>query len=295
MAANGDVSSVPRSESPTGSPRSASISLHAAAALNAGLQREPSRSKSESADLLPAKKLVHRLRFFSLASTTCSHHSNSPLGSSNSSLARSLASPPSRRRSTILMNLQLNDPTVPAPGEMFQDHMRASPQPYSGGIPPESSRHIRTPSLGELHQELEAEQEGHVVSNKLHFHRLLLVDGGKLMDLEFAEPPFEHDSRTAARASASSSKPPACIWRRREYNCECCWLREAASVAPCPHFNTVTNRKPCSVSFWLLLFSIANLSSPSELYGDGPRRHAAPVQDAKPNRFTSTEGDFHQC
>ncbi|KAL7938117.1 hypothetical protein V8C35DRAFT_290944 [Trichoderma chlorosporum] len=130
MAANGDVSSVPRSVSPTGSPRSASISLHAAAAMNAGLQREPSRR------------------------------------SSNSSLARSLASPPSRRRSTILMNLQLNDPSVPAPGEMFQDHMRASPQPYGGGIPSESSRHIRTPSLGELHQELEAEQEGHVVSYK---------------------------------------------------------------------------------------------------------------------------------
>lgn len=169
MAANGDVPSVPRSESPTGSPRSASISLHAAAAMNAGLQREPSRSKSESADLLPAKTPVHRLRLFPLASTTCPHHSNSPSGSSNSSLARSLASPPSRRRSTILMNLQLNDPTVPAPGEMFQDHMRASPQPFGGGVPSESSRHIRTPSLGELHQELEAEQEGHVVSNKHHY------------------------------------------------------------------------------------------------------------------------------
>lgn len=66
------------------------------------------------------------------------------------------------------MNLQLNDPAVPAPGEMFQDHMRVSPQPYGGGVLPESSRHIRTPSLGELHQELEAEQEGHVVSNNHH-------------------------------------------------------------------------------------------------------------------------------
>ncbi|KAL6896372.1 FAD dependent oxidoreductase [Trichoderma evansii] len=127
MAANGDVS-VPRSESPTGSPRSASISLHAAAAMNAGLQREPSRR------------------------------------SSNNSLAPSLSSPTSgRRRSTILMNLQLNDPSVPAPGEMFQDPIRASPQPISAAVlPPDASRHHRTPSLGELHQELEAEQEGHV-------------------------------------------------------------------------------------------------------------------------------------
>jgi hypothetical protein len=74
------------------------------------------------------------------------------------------------------MNLQLNDPSVPAPGEMFQDHMRVSPQPISGAVlPPESSRHNRTPSLGELHQELEAEQEGHVVRNK-HSHSCLSTD-----------------------------------------------------------------------------------------------------------------------
>lgn len=48
------------------------------------------------------------------------------------------------------MNLQLNDPAVPAPGEMVSEH----------GIP----QHHRAPSLGELHQELEAEQEAHVVS-----------------------------------------------------------------------------------------------------------------------------------
>lgn len=66
------------------------------------------------------------------------------------------------------MNLQLNDPSVPAPGEMFQDHMRTSPQPVSGAVmPPDANRHHRTPSLGELHQELEAEQEGHVVSSSL--------------------------------------------------------------------------------------------------------------------------------
>ncbi|KAH6607462.1 hypothetical protein Trco_003775 [Trichoderma cornu-damae] len=127
MAANGDVSSVPRSESPTAEPRSASISLQAAAAMNAGLQREPSRR------------------------------------SSNNSLTHNFASPSSQRRSIILMNLQLNDPSVPAPGEMFQDHMRTSPQPVGGALPlPDLRRHRRTPSLGELHQELEAEQEGQV-------------------------------------------------------------------------------------------------------------------------------------
>ncbi|PTB60735.1 hypothetical protein M431DRAFT_71457 [Trichoderma harzianum CBS 226.95] len=193
MAANGDVSSVPRSESPTGSPRSASISLHAAAAMNAGLQREPSRT-------CPSTALFR----------SCFHHSNHPvlttltrrLGSSNSSLARSLASPPSRRRSTILMNLQLNDPAVPAPGE-FQEHMRASPQPYSGGIPPESSRHIRTPSLGELHQELEAEQEGHV-------NRLLNMIRQQQLELQRLQASHPHAAGgdESATASVAGSERP---------------------------------------------------------------------------------------
>ncbi|OAQ63246.1 FAD dependent oxidoreductase [Pochonia chlamydosporia 170] len=130
MAANSDSPSLPRAESPTGSPRSASVSLQAAATMNAGLQREPSRQ------------------------------------SSSSSLARNTSSPnTSRRRSTVLMNLQLNDPSVPAPGEMAHEHSgyhRSSPQPLSGSPLMADPHHHRAPSLGELHQELEAEQEGQV-------------------------------------------------------------------------------------------------------------------------------------
>lgn len=173
--------------------------------------------------------------------------------------------------------------------------MRASPQPYSGGIPPESSRHIRTPSLGELHQELEAEQEGHVVSNRHISTEYYWWKEQMLTKLKFAESPFEHDSTTTARASASSSKPSACSWRRRECDRQCCWLREATPIAASPHLDPVPNRKPCSISFWLVIFSIAHLSSPPQLHGDGSRRHAAPVQDTEPKRLTSTAGDFHQC
>lgn len=69
------------------------------------------------------------------------------------------------------MNLQLNDPSLPGPGEMVPDsHHRSSftspagplagsPLLMAGGDP----HHTRTPSLGELHQELEAEQEAQVV------------------------------------------------------------------------------------------------------------------------------------
>jgi hypothetical protein len=61
-----------------------------------------------------------------------------------------------RRRSSIRMNLNLNDPAVPAPGEM-----QRSPSARSRG-PPQSPHRERAPSLGELHQELEYEQEGQV-------------------------------------------------------------------------------------------------------------------------------------
>lgn len=66
------------------------------------------------------------------------------------------------------MNIQLNDPSLPGPGEMVPDsHHRSSftspiigsPLLMAGGDP----HHIRAPSLGELHQELEAEQEAQVV------------------------------------------------------------------------------------------------------------------------------------
>jgi len=70
------------------------------------------------------------------------------------------------------MNLQMADPSVPAPGEMIPDNhnhnsgsglsatasprrISASPQPLYSGEP----QHFRAPSLGEIHQELENEQE----------------------------------------------------------------------------------------------------------------------------------------
>jgi hypothetical protein len=64
-----------------------------------------------------------------------------------------------RRRSSIRMNLNLNDPTLPAPGELQMSPSHRSRPPFPL---PHSPHHERTPSLGELHQELEYEQEGQV-------------------------------------------------------------------------------------------------------------------------------------
>ncbi|KAH8880625.1 hypothetical protein GQ53DRAFT_890625 [Thozetella sp. PMI_491] len=127
-----------RDASPSQSPRSASTSLQAAATLNAGLQRgEPVRRSSSSS-------LSQRAR----------------QSSSNG-----------RRRSQVLMNLQIADPATPGPGEMIDHHHGAataggyratSPQPIPGSpclVSPNDPRHSRAPSLGEIHQELENEQE----------------------------------------------------------------------------------------------------------------------------------------
>lgn len=65
------------------------------------------------------------------------------------------------------MNIQINDPSLPAPGEMATEqsayHRTSSPQPLSASPSLADPHHHRAPSLGELHQELEAEQEAHVV------------------------------------------------------------------------------------------------------------------------------------
>lgn len=73
----------------------------------------------------------------------------------------------------VLMNLQLNDPNVPAPGEMVNENQAGSLNGFGASSPrlpsgspmllPRSPHHHRTPSLGELHQELEEEQEAQVV------------------------------------------------------------------------------------------------------------------------------------
>lgn len=109
------------------SPRSPSLSsLQAAAAINAGLQRSPSNGS-------PAR--------------------NNGLGLE-------------RRRSSLINNLTINDPTLPGPGELQQSSNSNSGSPRSGrrsfAHGTADPHHQRQPSLGEIHQELENEQEAQV-------------------------------------------------------------------------------------------------------------------------------------
>jgi hypothetical protein len=73
------------------------------------------------------------------------------------------------------MNLQLNDPNIPSPGEMINEnqvssYQTSSPHSLAGSpiIATGDPHHFRTPSLGEIHQELEQEQEAQVVRHLLY-------------------------------------------------------------------------------------------------------------------------------
>lgn len=93
------------------------------------------------------------------------------VGSSSSSITRNRQpSHAGRRRSTVLMNLQLNDPSIPSPGEMVNEsqvsgYRTSSPHSLTGSpiMATGDPHHFRAPSLGEIHQEIEQEQEAQVV------------------------------------------------------------------------------------------------------------------------------------
>ncbi|EXJ90686.1 hypothetical protein A1O1_03790 [Capronia coronata CBS 617.96] len=81
--------------------------------------------------------------------------------------------PSDRRRSQVAMGLNLNDPTLPSPGELSNSDPRinlghsfvsASPATIGGrsAIATGDPHHQRQPSLGDIHNELEQEQEAQV-------------------------------------------------------------------------------------------------------------------------------------
>lgn len=107
------------------------------------------------------------------------------------------------------MNLQLNDPTVPSPGEMVSEQSTsgsglpvASPQPISGSPLMGDPHHHRAPSLGELHQELEAEQEAHV--NRLL--QMIRQQQLELQRLQAANPNNQNQSSAVEDSSAISER-----------------------------------------------------------------------------------------
>lgn len=185
MASSGEVAAL-RGQSP--SPLSRTSSLQATAAVNAGLHQEERR----------------RLPFHSPKVPT-DLFAGSPI---NTATRNRQISHPGRRRSNVIMNLQLNDPTVPGPGEMVNEahlssYSTVSPSSLSGSpiISSGDPHHLRNPSLGEIHQELEQEQEAQVVClpTKLWC---------TVPDL-YIESPLANDPYSATTAAATTS----CRWQ----------------------------------------------------------------------------------
>jgi hypothetical protein len=140
-----DLNSLPPSPSPNLTPQS-THSTRSRMANNHDVQNSPPALSPQTTSLAAAAALNAGLQ-------------NEERHPSSGRLARSFE----RRRSSVRMNLSLNDPTLPAPGEMAMSpgsRTHASNWSQSSSSP---TRHTRQPSLGELHQELESEQEAQVV------------------------------------------------------------------------------------------------------------------------------------
>ncbi|KAI9902687.1 hypothetical protein N3K66_002039 [Trichothecium roseum] len=135
-------------------------------------------------------------------------HESSRRSSTSSLATRNRSSPHhGRRRSTVLMNLQLNDPSIPSPGEMAGEHhgrLASSPQLFTASPLTADPHHHRAPSLGELHQELEAEQEAHV--NRLL--QMIRQQQLELQRLQVANPQNAHGESAIADRSLQSTPLP---------------------------------------------------------------------------------------
>ena len=119
-----------------------------------------------------------------------------------------------RRRSQVALNINLNDPFIPSPGELstvdsrssaVHSHTSASPHTIGGirTIADGDHHHQRTPSLGELHQELEQEQEAQV-------NRMLQMirDQRLLLDQSRTQPTSTSAVSSQPTSAIASSYPP---------------------------------------------------------------------------------------
>jgi hypothetical protein len=110
-----------------------------------------------------------------------------------------------RRRSSLLTNFALNDPTIPAPGEMQPSHSARTGRrssvvsPALGGDP----HHHRQPSIGEMYQDMEIETEGQV-NRLLHMIRL---QQDQLAALQSQNNQTHDSSAIAPTPPTGSSRP----------------------------------------------------------------------------------------
>ncbi|WEW57188.1 hypothetical protein PRK78_002650 [Emydomyces testavorans] len=184
-----DLNSLPSSRSTSSSPFQARNMQ--GSSEDSGSQSPPPRSSSvslQAAATINAADLSHR-------SSTRSPQANRAA---------------ERRRSVVAMNLNFNDPTIPGPGELSSSDHRSSLRGSFTHSPPSfvgspamatgDPHHHRTPSLGEIHQELEQEQEAQV-------NRLLLMIRNQQAQLQQMQQLHQQQGSGSATGAVEDSTP----------------------------------------------------------------------------------------
>ncbi|KAL1895986.1 hypothetical protein Cpir12675_003026 [Ceratocystis pirilliformis] len=186
-------------------------SLHAAAVTNSGLQRTFSRHSTSTTTSSPASASASVCA--SASASASAPNSTSAFTSSQiliASASPSLPSAASTRRKSLLLNLSVSDPTMPGPGELVTSpntSRRPSVSVHSPGHAPLGSPVLpvpdqnqklsqsRTTSLGEIHQELEVEQEAQV-------NRLLGMIRQQQLELQRLQALQSHNNNTSDNSAA---------------------------------------------------------------------------------------------
>ncbi|SMQ47331.1 unnamed protein product [Zymoseptoria tritici ST99CH_3D7] len=143
-----------------------------------------------------------------------SQHSLAAAATINAGLHRSDSRPSptlERRRSSMLNSIALNDPTIPAPGEMQPTNGSShsgSPRVHRGSFNLHTAdpNHHRHPSLGSLHRELENEQEAQV-NRLLHMIRMQQDQIAAIQHQRGEPSPVPVDGNRYRTISSASNTP----------------------------------------------------------------------------------------
>jgi hypothetical protein len=194
-----DLNSLPPSRSTSSSPLQPRTTYSTAPPMDPYLNRRETPSPRSSSVSLAAAATMNAADI---------NRRNSAAGNNRGSPRTGRAS--SRRTSAVAMNLNLNDPSLPSPGELSSsDHRSSLGNFYTAASPSgigghssiatgDPHHHARTPSLGEIHQELEQEQEAQV-------NRLLQMIRTQQLQLEqMQRHQQEHNSRQASQSTSAT-------------------------------------------------------------------------------------------
>ena len=137
-----------------------------------------------------------------------------------------------RRRSQVAMSLSLNDPAIPTPGELPSSDRRSSISNSFASMSPSTlagrptvatgdpNHNSRAPSMGDIHNEIEQEQEAqvnrmlHIIRNQQTMLDSLRAQDQPAPNSAVADDSEQETSRTAS-ISLASTQPTLPIQTRR--------------------------------------------------------------------------------